>query len=60
MPFEPKRNLPRLERHHYQGHAVVFWTLTLEERASGWLNPAFHSAFREQMLHASVWPAPNC
>ena len=54
MPFDQKRNLPRLERHHYQGHAVVFWTNTLEARASGWLTPAFHAAFRELMLHAAV------
>ncbi len=38
----PKRNLPRLERHHYCGHAVVFWTLTLEKRARGWLTAEFH------------------
>jgi REP element-mobilizing transposase RayT len=49
-----KGKLPRLERHHYQGHAVVFWTNTLEERARGWLTPAFHAAFRELMLHAAA------
>jgi len=54
MPFVPKRNLPRLERHHHQSHAVIFWTLTLEERARGWLKPGFHHAFRELMLHAAV------
>jgi len=41
-------------RHHYQGHAVVFWTNTLEARARGWLTPAFHTAFREVMLHAAA------
>ena len=64
MPFVPKGNLPRLERHHYQGHAVVFWTNTLEGRARGWLTPAFHAAFRELMLHAtarySVWCPAYC
>ena len=45
---------PRLGRHHYQGHAVVFWTNTLEERARGWLTPAFHAMFRELMLHAAA------
>lgn len=54
VPFEPKRNLPRLEKHHYQAHATVFWTLTLEERSRGWLNPDFHHTFRELMLHAGV------
>jgi putative transposase len=59
MAFEPKGNLPRRERHHYQSHAVVFWTNTLEERARGWLTPSFHSSFREGLFHAaarySVW-----
>jgi putative transposase len=50
----PKRKLPRLERHHYTGHAVVFWTLTLENRSKGWLGEDFHFKFRELMLHASA------
>lgn len=54
MSFDRKGNLPRLERHHYQGHAVVFWTNTLEDRARGWLTPAFHAIFREMMFHAAV------
>jgi putative transposase len=49
-----KGNLPRLERHHYQGHAVIFWTNTVEHRARGWLTPQFHSLFREMMLHAAT------
>jgi len=49
-----KGKLPRLEKHHYQGHAVIFWTNTLDERARGWLTPAFHATFRELMLHAAA------
>lgn len=49
-----KGKLPRLEKQRYQGHAVVFWTNTLEERARGWLTPAFHATFRELMLHAAA------
>ena len=49
-----KGKLPRLEKHHYQGHAAVFWTNTLEERARGWLTPGFHTTFRELMLHAAA------
>jgi REP element-mobilizing transposase RayT len=49
-----KGKLPRLERHRYQGHAVVFWTNTLEQRACGWLTPLFHATFRELMLHAAA------
>jgi REP element-mobilizing transposase RayT len=49
-----KGNLPRLEKHHYQGHAVVFWANTLEQRARGWLTPEFDAFFREIMLHAAA------
>ena len=49
-----KGNLPRLGRQHYQGHAVVMWTLTLEGGATGWLTPFFHGHFRELLLHAAV------
>jgi putative transposase len=49
-----KGNLARLEKQLYQGHAVVFWTNTLEERARGWLSPSFHCSFRELMLHAAA------
>ena len=54
MTPPPKGNLPRLERHRYQGHAVVFWTNTLEERSRGWLTSAFHATFLELMLHAAA------
>lgn len=64
MPWERKGNLPRLARHHYQGHAVVFWTNPVEERARGWLTPSFHAFFRELLLHASarysVWCPTYC
>ena len=53
-PPRKKGKLPRLERHRYQGHAVIFWTTTLEERARGWLTLAFHAEFRELMLHAAA------
>ena len=54
MVLVPKRKLPRLERHRYTGHAVIFWTLTLEGRPKGWLNERFHFKFREYMLHAAA------
>ena len=61
---EQRDNLPRLLRHHYQGHAVVMWTLTMEHRAAGWLNELFHLRFRELMLHAAfrekVWCPTYC
>jgi REP element-mobilizing transposase RayT len=46
--------LPRLPREYYQGDAVVFWTLTIFDRAKGWLTPQFHHRFRELMLHTSA------
>jgi putative transposase len=30
------------------------WTITLERRATGWLNERFHSHFRELLLHAAA------
>ena len=46
--------LPRLPREHYQGDAVVFWTLTIFDQVTGWLTPAFHTRFRELLFHAAA------
>ena len=46
--------LPRLAREHYQGDAVVHWTLSIASRAQGWLDELFHARFREMMLHAAA------
>jgi len=51
MTFIPKSKLPRLGREFYQGHAFVLWTHTMEHRATGWLNHAFHLQFRELLVH---------
>ncbi len=56
-PRDPRNRpfyLPRLSREHYQGDAVVFWTLTVFDKAQGWLTAAFHQRFRELMLHAAA------
>jgi REP element-mobilizing transposase RayT len=45
--------LPHLSREYYQADAVVFWTLPVFERATGWLDEQFHCRFRELMLHAA-------
>lgn len=60
MTTDRKANLPRLERHQYQGHAVVFWTNTLEERSRGWLTPEFYTHFREIILHTAIRYALWC
>ena len=46
--------LPRLPKEHYQGNSVVHWTLPMARRATGWLNPTFHTHFRESMLHVAA------
>jgi putative transposase len=47
-------HLPRLAPEFYQSFAVIHWTITLENRASGWLDDDFHLRFRELMLHAAA------
>jgi hypothetical protein len=46
--------LPRLPREHYQGDAVVHWTMPIALRGKGWLNEVFHAQFRELMLHVAA------
>lgn len=63
LPRDPLNRafyLPRLPREHYQGDAVVLWTLTLFDRAEGWLTPGFHHQFRELMFHATARESLLC
>ena len=53
-PLNRVFGLPRLPREHYQGDAVVLWTLTMFDQAKGWLTPDVHNRFRELMLHTAV------
>ncbi|HSA12214.1 MAG TPA: hypothetical protein P5205_17775 [Candidatus Paceibacterota bacterium] len=53
-PQPPMHHLPRLAPEHYRGFAAVLWTITLEQCATGWLDPLFHAAFRECLLHAAA------
>jgi putative transposase len=46
--------LPRLSPEHYQGDAVVHWSLSIANRETGWLDDSFHARFREIMLHAAA------
>src|SRR6185369_9444854 len=52
--------LPRLSREFYQGNSVVHWTMPVANREKGWLNPLFHTAFRELMVHAQVRESVFC
>lgn len=47
-------HLPRLVPEFYRGFAIVQWTLSLESRATGWLDEPFHGHFRELLLHAAA------
>ena len=46
-------HLPRLDARAYRGLAMVHWTHTFEDRATGWLDGRFHHRFRELLLHAA-------
>lgn len=43
--------LPRLAAESYRGHASVHWSMTLRDRATGWLDDAHHAALRELLFH---------
>lgn len=47
-----KGYLPRLGPEFYRGRAFVHWTLTVDDRATGWLTPACHQAWQFMLLHA--------
>src|SRR5271157_604000 len=44
----------RLPREYYQADAVVFWTLTIFNKAKGWLTPEFHQHLQKLMLHPAA------
>ena len=53
-PQQEWHHLPRLAPEFYRGFAAVHWTITLERRATGWLDDHFHLHFRELLLHAAA------
>jgi putative transposase len=55
VPYDPKRHAGRLRRlapDAYRGFAFVHWTMTLEYRATSWLDAAHHLKVRELLCHA--------
>ena len=44
--------LKRLPPEFYRGQACVHWSLTIEDRKTGWLVPIFYYKFRELLTHA--------
>ena len=43
--------LKRLPAEHYRGQAYVHWSMTMQDRKTGWLIPTFHYKFREILTH---------
>ncbi len=43
--------LKRLPPEYYRGQACVHWTMTIEDRKTGWLVPIFYYKFRELLTH---------
>lgn len=59
-PRPERHHLPRLAPELYRGFAVVQWTITLEHRATGWLDDGFHLRLREWLLHAAARESLFC
>lgn len=51
--YRRKSTLPRLPPEFYRGESAVHWTLTIEQRRTGWLDAPFHHRWQEVLLHAS-------
>jgi len=50
--FEGKDDyLKRLPVEYYRGQACVHWSITIDDRKTGWLIPIFHYKFREILVH---------
>jgi len=43
--------LKRLRDTFYHGQSYVHWTMTIENRKTGWLIPIFYYKFRELLTH---------
>jgi hypothetical protein len=46
------RRLPRLSTEYYRGQSWIHWSMTLEDRATGWLDDLHHARLRECLVHA--------
>ena len=52
--------LRRLPPGNYRGQAWVHWSLTIDERKTGWLSPVFYYKFRELLTHSLFRHALCC
>ena len=46
-------HLKRLPPEYYQDQAYVHWTLTMQNRQKGWLQPVFYYKLRELLTHTT-------
>ena len=46
-------HLKRLPPEYYRGKAYVHWSLTIEDRKTGWLIPIFYYKYREILTHTA-------
>jgi REP element-mobilizing transposase RayT len=60
MTRNEKKHLPRLEPEYYRSDAYVHWTMTIQDRKTGWLRPVFLYKFRELLTHAAFRYAFTC
>jgi putative transposase len=51
MTPRPHNYLKRLPAEYYRGQAYVHWSLTMEDRKTGWLIPIFYCNYREILTH---------
>jgi len=53
-PMSRDRNhLKRLPPEYYRGQAYVHWSMTMDNRKTGWLVPIFYYKFREILTHTT-------
>src|ERR1035437_2157918 len=56
MPLEGAHHLPRLLPEAYRGLCFVHWIMTVQARATGWLNVSWHQKFLTLLnKHATVY-----
>ena len=54
MPLESAHHLPRLSPEAYHGHCYVHWAMTIEGRATGWLDDPWHQKFCARLKKHAV------
>jgi len=53
MNEQRRKSLRRLPPEFYQGQAYVHWSLTMQDRKTGWLTPVFYYKYRELLTHTA-------